>query len=271
MRYLKLYLLFQQVYFKRLFEYRTDFFLGFFANLGRYGLGLLLVWVIFQRIQVFHGWSYHEVLAIYGFSLISSSLTSIFTPRLFRLGQDYILQGQMDRILLRPLNPLFQIISDSIGDEALGGLVAGGMALAVSISYLFPSFNLVSAVWMAILVRAVWMVIAVICGALVYFGIILLSVVVCFWFELPWGILETTQSLGHLSQYPLDIYSVGIRFALTWIIPFGFTAFLPAATLLRPTEFSIYFWIIPVYSIGFVAAAYQIWKMGVNHYVGTGH
>lgn len=262
MRYLKLYWLFQKLYLKRLLEYRTDFFLGFFASFGRSGIGLLLVWTLFQHTSTLHGWQYHETLAVYGLSLLSASLTSIFTPRLFRLGRDYILGGQLDRVLLRPLDPLFQIIADAVGDEALGGFMAGLLALGVAMLNLIQTLT-----WLSTL----WLVVAILCGALVYFAIMLLSVVVCFWFELPWGVLETTQSLGLVSQYPLDIYHEGIRFVLTWVVPFGFTAFLPAATLLRPAEYQEYFLIIPLYSFSFFACAYAIWRVGVNHYVGAGH
>jgi ABC-2 type transport system permease protein len=261
-QYIRLYLAFISLYMRRVFEYRTDLFLGFGTHLVRSAMGLLLVWALFTRIQVIQGWNAPEVMLIYGLAVTTAGLTSVIGVCLFGLGRDMILTGHLDRLLLRPRNTLFLLMSEGINDSAFGQVVTGLAALGWACAHL-PDF------WNA--ARLAWLVAALGCGTLIFYSIILLSVTVCFWYETEWGLLNATEPLGSLAQYPLDIYNAGVRFILTWIVPFGFTAFLPAAALLRPQEYGIFYWIIPLFSLGFFTVAYAAWKAGLNHYVGAGH
>src|SRR5262249_55756598 len=69
-----------------------------------------MLWVMFQRIgQALNGWNFHQVLMIYGMGELTFSLFSMVTLGLtFALPGHYILEGHLDRPLLRPLNLLFQ-------------------------------------------------------------------------------------------------------------------------------------------------------------------
>jgi ABC-2 type transport system permease protein len=261
-RYLRLYRLFFSLYFRRVLEYRTDFFLGFGTHLARSGVGLLLVWALFSRLQVFHGWTFAEVLSIYGFSVLTVGITSFFSVSIFTLGRDIILSGRLDRHLLRPRNTLFLIMAEGINESALGQVLTGLVALGWALPQMPGLVTWANAAWFLVLLPS---------ATLVYFCITLLSVVVCFWFEMEWGILETTEPLGAMAQYPLDIYTPGIRFLLTWVIPFGFTGFLPVAALLRPAEFGLFKAIIPIFSLLFFGLTYYLWTIGLRRYSSSGH
>lgn len=260
--YPRLYVLFAGIYFRRVLEYRTDFFLGFGTHLVRSATGLLLVWTLINRVQVFRGWSSAEVMLIFGLSVTTTALSNIISVSVSNLGRSYILTGDLDRLLLRPRNTLFQLLAGHINEMAVGQLVSGIAALAWAFQRM-PGFLTP--------VHILWLSAAVICGTIIYFSIILLSVSICFWFELEWGVLEITETLGTLAQYPLDIYNTAIRFLLTWIIPFGFTAFLPAAAVLRSGDYQVYYYLLPVFTLVIFGAAYIVWKTGLRRYVGAGH
>ncbi|EHK02417.1 hypothetical protein HRED_04570 [Candidatus Haloredivivus sp. G17] len=55
--------------------------------------------------------------------------TVIFTQNVFffniiRLGEEYLITGDFDRFLVRPLNPLFQVYADDVHDNNVPKLFA---------------------------------------------------------------------------------------------------------------------------------------------------
>ena len=50
----------------------------------------------------------HEVLFLYGFSLIPFGLFNILSLNLYEFGNEYIMEGKFDRVLMRPVAHCFR-------------------------------------------------------------------------------------------------------------------------------------------------------------------
>ncbi len=102
-------------FFKARLAYRFDFFMSIVANMLVTASGLVFVYFLMngKTVPSLKGWSKDEVLFIYGYSMISMSLFSALAPNLYSFGDRYIIQGQFDRVLLRPLNSLCQVLVQS--------------------------------------------------------------------------------------------------------------------------------------------------------------
>jgi len=48
--------------------------------------------------------------------------------------EDYIVEGKMDRFLLRPLSPLFQVYADEVSDNNISKLIANSALIIYSAS-----------------------------------------------------------------------------------------------------------------------------------------
>lgn len=70
MRFLRLYKTFVKQYFKQLMEYRVDFLTGAMSFLVNQITNILFISIIFSNIPNLAGWSYNEIIFIYGFSLL---------------------------------------------------------------------------------------------------------------------------------------------------------------------------------------------------------
>jgi len=66
-----------------------------------------------------------EVVFLYGFSLIPFGLFNVFSLNLYEFGATYIMEGKFDRVLLRPLSSLFQVVFDAFRIESLQEVVVG--------------------------------------------------------------------------------------------------------------------------------------------------
>src|SRR4051812_42730515 len=100
--------------------HQADFWTGLIADLSLQGVNLLFIAVIFQKVPTLNGWRRDEVLFIYGLAIMAYSLFHAFFSGIYYLGNNYIVEGNLDRVLLRPLDPLFQIYSERVDIEDIG-------------------------------------------------------------------------------------------------------------------------------------------------------
>ena len=89
-RYASLYWHFLLQRFKILMEYRANFVLGASSTLVLQVSGLLTIWVVMRQVPSLNGWSFDEVLLIYGLITLSKSINHMFADNLWTLGRVYI-------------------------------------------------------------------------------------------------------------------------------------------------------------------------------------
>jgi len=259
-RYLKLYPRFVAQNFQAKVEYKLDFWLGVSGSLMIQITGLAFIWVIFSRIPDLNGWSFYQVTFIYGLAAIPKALTEFFFDGIWYL-VNLIYLGEMDRLMTRPLNPLFQLIAERIEPHGLGHLIVGGAILVVSSQQLAIQWNAA---------RLLYLLLAAVCGTLIYFGINLLSACIAFWTIStgPWMLVF--YNLSEFAKYPITIYSKFIQAVITWLLPFAFTSFFPATYLLGDGRWRTYAALLPLVTAILLGLAYRVWLLGINNYQSAG-
>src|SRR3974390_133135 len=158
-RHLRLFLLCFAQYAKVRLAYKADFFIAFFSSMAATVLGFGFVFVLFSKIPQLQGWSFFEILFLYAFSLIPLGFFNVVSWNLYEFGDIYIIQGRFDRILLRPVDTLFQVIFEKFRIESLQEVVTGIVVLVICIRHLDASWT-----WADYL----WFVPMVLCGSLIY-------------------------------------------------------------------------------------------------------
>src|SRR5271167_974897 len=106
-------------------SYRGDFFISAATSMAATIFSLGFVFVLFKRVPTLSNWRMEEVVFLYGFSLIPFGLFNVFSLNLYEFGATYIMEGKFDRVLLRPLSSLFQVVFDAFRIEALQEVVVG--------------------------------------------------------------------------------------------------------------------------------------------------
>ena len=76
--------------------------------------------------------------------------------------------------------------------------------------------------------------------------------------------------LSTFVKYPITIYPVWIRGVLTFIIPFAFTGYFPAAYILGKGSFLLGVVLTFVVSFISILIAYRIWLIGIKRYESSG-
>ncbi len=260
-RHLRLFGLYFAQYAKVRLAYKADFIIAFFSSMAATVLGFGFVLVLFTKIPKLQDWSFYEILFLYGFSLLPLGFFNVVSWNLYEFGDIYIIEGRFDRIMLRPVDTLFQVLFEKFRLESLQEVATGLLVVGISARKLNISWHAVDLAWFAVMVAA---------GTFIYLAVFLILTAVSFWFEDRVGIVPPVFNMLTFGRYPLTIYNVFIQFLLSWIIPFGFASFYPTTHFLGRQNFELYFRLVPVVAILFFALAVVVWNRGVANYSSTG-
>ena len=241
--------------------YRGDFLTSVVTTMMGALAGIAAVYLIFQRAPLIHGWSFNEILFLYGFGLLPLSFFNFLSINLYFFGDIYIVQGKFDRVLLRPVHTLVQILFEQFRLEALGDTMLGLVVIWMTAPKLGIALDL--RFWLFAIVFTVL-------GAVLYLAIFISLTAVSFWMEDRVGIIPPVYNMMAFGRYPLDIYGTPIKLMLSWVIPFGFAGFYPVAFLLGKEGMEVFAWLLPVVTACFLLLAVLIWNRGVRNYSSTG-
>lgn len=244
----------------RLTEYRVDFLLGAGAFLVRVGVQTAVVGLVFRQVPSVRGWSYHEMVFLLGYSLLPRGLDRLFTDQLWELGRKLVQRGEFYRHLIRPVDPLFSLLSERFfHPDGFGELVVG----FVLVSWAGAQLDLGLTVTQWLLAPLL-----VLCGALIHTAVKLLFASLAFWTVTSLPAMYAAAQISEFSSYPLDIYHPTLRTLLTWVLPFAFTSYVPCAYLLTG-DAGLLMW-LPVVTAGSLGVATAVWRLGLRTHETTG-
>lgn len=260
-RHARLLALYFAQYAKVRLAYKADFIVAFFSSMAATVLGFGFALVLFTKIPRLQDWSFNEIMFLYGFSLLPLGFFNVVSWNLYDFSELYIIEGKFDRVLLRPVSTLFQVVFEKFRLESLQEVITGFAVVALCLRRLHLTLGIADLLWFGVMIA---------CGAVIYLAVFLILTAVSFWFEDRVGIVPPVFNMLNFGRYPLTIYNVFIQFMLSWIIPFGFATFYPTTHFLGRTSFNLYFHLVPVVAAGFAALAVVVWNRGVANYSSTG-
>jgi len=258
--YIRLYFLIEAQYIKARLHYRADFFITSVGMVISSLATITVFWVLFDSITALAGWSFEEMVFIYGFYLIAISPMQIFFDHIWQLRFE-VEDGRFIKYYFRPLNMMFYYMSEMFDIKGVVQLVVGIVLLIyasanLALSWSFGQILLL----MAVLVG----------GALVQISLVVMAASTAFWIIDSWPVLSLTWKMREMAPYPMTIFSGAFRILFTFVIPVGFIAFYPSTLILRPGDVPVVAYFAPVIGLTTFALMYWVWSRGVNSYSGTG-
>lgn len=251
-----------QQYFKKLMQSKLDFFMGFVGFFLNQVLGIVFLQLVFEKIPNLNGWNFYQLVFIYGFAQIPRGIDHFFTNYLWIFARKTVKEGAFDRYLLRPINPLFQVLVeqcqvDGIGEVAVGVILvvyaAGKMGIEMTLLTV-PLF-----------------LIAVLAGAVIYMSVKLFFASNAFFMKDCYNLLYMAYNMSDFAKYPCTIYSRSVNVVLTCVLPFAFTAFIPAQFFLMESSVLATIGLECVVAVVAFVIAYGYFNLGVNRYESAGN
>lgn len=239
-----------------------DFLIGLSGFVVTQSLGIILLNIIFDKIPQLNGWNFNEILFIYAFAQIPRGLDHLFTDNLWIFSRRIIARSEFDKYLLKPINPLFHVISEKFQTDAFGELLIGIVLILYANTKLSININIFTIGIFVVLI---------ICGTIIYTSIKLFFASLAFWIRNSQNILSTFYSVSDFCKYPISIYPKIITGIVTFIVPFAFTAYFPAAYFVEKEHI----WISLGGTVGAAilcfSLAYFVWCKGINAYESAGN
>lgn len=241
-------------------SYRADFIISTIGMIFTNISGFVSFWILFRNFPSINGWSYHEMLFLYGFSLISLTPVQCLFDNNWSLRM-YVYSGDFIKYCFRPINMFFYFQSEVFDIKGLGQLAFGICTLI----YSWGKIGL--AVTPLMIVK---MIIFLITASLIMIALQNAAAAACFWIQNSFYILDLAFRFKDYAKYPITIFSSVFRFIFTFIIPIAFIAYYPSLVILRPDQVPLLSWLSPLIGVVFFYASYKLWMFGAKRYSGTG-
>lgn len=243
-------------------SYSFDFFLGMIANGLRQALGLIFIQVIFLRLPSIEGWSFSQVAFVYGMQAMCLGLNEFFFAGTWSIPKS-IRDGEFDRILLRPVNTFYSIMTADVTFHGLGSFVFGLILCIYSLKALGIrlSFGLF-----------IFWIVAVFCGTMIFFSINLVGATFSIWIIDSTSLMMAMQSLSELAKYPIVIYRAGVRFFISFVFPYAFVSYYPSIVLLGKNPNARILTSLSVFLISALCFVLSraFWSYGLSKYQSAG-
>jgi ABC-2 type transport system permease protein len=246
-------------------EYKANFFIWLGFTIVYHGVALGAIWIILTRFPSLNGWERADVFVLYALWMVGHTLNNAL---FFTVGDVpyQVQEGRFDRFLVRPLDTLFQVVSQPgqiWPDEFVVALIVFGIAQ-----------GFVHLQWSPIVVVLVTS--TVLGGAIIDAAVQLVVATLSFWVirldALRWVVMSLENDF---TRFPLSMYNRAVRIILGYVFPFAFMNYFPATVLLHKTADSAQFnpalgWFTPLVAAVWLLGAIAFWRTGLNRYQSTG-
>lgn len=208
-------------------QYRLNFVIGVLSGAFFQGIGIVFIWALLQTFESFGSWTFKEIALLYGLRLTAHGLYLTFFSSFYSI-DDKVREGQYDRLLVRPIHPMLQLMFSEFRIAVIGDLI-GGTAILIA------ALVLVDIAWTP--ANILLMIFAIIGGAMLDCSFQILPASLTFRFIESWPARTIFDDIfTRFGNYPVDIFGASMQRLLTFVIPLAFVAWLPAAALLnKPT------------------------------------
>lgn len=241
-------------------QYRLSFFL---MAAGRFLIafnGFLGIYFLFSGFSEVKGYTYGEILLCFSIMQLSFSLAECCTNG-FKKFSGTVKKGEFDRMLVRPISPMLQVLGSGFDLGRLAPALTGIMVLFIGIKNCSVHWTVG---------RTAALLLMLLGGIFLFAGLFMIEAAVCFFS------IENTECMNVLTygakehgKYPIDIYGKGLMRFCTYVIPYTLVQYYPLQYLLGKTDNRLYAF-CPLGVTVFVLLCCLLWRTGVRHYKSTG-
>ena len=259
---MSLYFKYLLIHFKSQMQFRTSFWL---LSIGQFFIPFSIfagLYFLFERFGQIKGWQFFDVALCFAVIHMAFSLSECFA-RGFDTFSSLVVNGDFDRLLVRPRSTFIQVLGSKFEFTRFGRLLQSVIVLIWALSNLPIEWNAFKAITLVLMIAS---------GVLIFTGIYMLAATMCFWTVQGLEVANIFTDGGReMAQYPLNIYQKWVARFFTFVIPFGTVNYLPLKYILGKAGGSdLVHMLTPVMGSLFILPCILIWQFGVRHYRSTG-
>jgi ABC-2 type transport system permease protein len=251
--------------FRAQLEYRADSILLALSYVALSASEFFALWAMFSRFGSLKGWTLAEVAIFYGIVEAGIALADAVSRGLDHFAE-HLKSGNFDRLLLRPVDPLFLLLAEEVTVKRAGRLAQALAVLVYGCSALDHTLGLRE---FALLGAAVF------AASTIFVGLWIFQASLCFFTTESLEVMNIlTYGGAQLGQYPLTIFPASLRRFFVGVVPIGLVVYYPGlAVLHRDDPLGAPAWlgsVAPLAGPLFLVFAVAVFKLCVRRYQSTG-
>lgn len=258
---IKLYFHYVSLHIRTAMQYKSSFWMVTVGQTLNLLSALAAVWLLMDRFGQVEGYSAEEIFFCFGLVNLAFGLAEFFF-RGFDTFSRIVRQGEFDRILVRPRNEIFQVLTSKMDvSRSWSKLVEGTIVIVVSLAFC-------GIAWDPLRIAGV---IFLVLGGMAYFaGLFLIYAAFCFFTLEGLEFMNVFTDGGReFGAYPLAIYGKGMLTAFTFVLPMACFQYYPFLYLSGRSD-NPWLLLTPLACFAFLLPCYAFWRFGVRKYKSSG-
>ena len=257
---MKLYLNSLALHLKSELEYRMSFIISFLSQILIFFTYYFVIIALFSKFDNIKGFTLYEVLLCFSIIHFGFAFNETFFRGIDRF-ETLVINGELDRLLLRPRGILLQVLCNEIDFVKIIRMLQSLIIMIISLIKLDIIWNIS---------KVITLILMVLSSIIIFFGIFVLTASYCFITVQGLEIKNVFTDGGkNLAQYPIGIYKKGVSFFFTFIIPYAFINYYPLLYFIDKTD-NILYMLSPILVFVFLIPCLLSFKIGLKHYSSTG-
>lgn len=198
------------------FVSRFGAILFFIGKLIRFAFFFLFLLIIVLRTKTIVGYTLWQVMLFYITFYFIDSLAQFFLREVYRF-RSYIIRGDFDYFLIKPVPPLFRLLFGGSDVLDIPIILISGLFIFISLSKIGPISISELIIYFALLLNGLIIALSFHIFVLA-FGIVTFEVDNTLWLF---------RNLTQMGRFPIDIYKNPLRSIITFVIPVGIMITFP--------------------------------------------
>lgn len=224
------------------------------AKSMRFFLFLGLIVVIANQTKVIAGYDLWQMVLFYATFNFIDTAAQFFLREVYRF-RTYVVSGDFDYFLTKPISPLFRSLFSGSDILDLPLLIISVILIVFAGSKIEQITPLSITVYILLILSALVIAVA--------FHIFVISM----------GILTTEvdntimlyRDITQMGRFPVDIYREPVSWFITFIVPVGIMMTFPAKSLMSQLSFGLIL-TSPAIAFIFIFLSYRFWKFSLKRY-----
>ena len=236
--------------------YKTHFFVEIAASLGWGAFSIITILLLTTRVSYVFGWTRNElILLAVMVNIIYGVLRVLFNVSFWRFSS-IIHYGELDMLLLKPLDSQFQM---SVSVIDIAGIFRFLISIALTICLIV--FFHVPVSFLGIIIT----ILLCIAGITVLYSLTFIFLTFTVWFSNLHNLIELVNTVLGASRYPKEMYEGLGSFTFFFLLPLVIIISTPTKALIGKVSILDSFLLVTFAIILFVVSR-VFWKFALRYY-----
>lgn len=257
---MKLYFKAFKLHFKSMLEYRASFIISFLSQIIVFFSYYFIILSLFDKFDNIKGFTLYEVLLCFSIIQFGYAFCECFARGIDKF-DTIIINGDFDRLLLRPKNIILQVLCNDADFVKLSRLIQALIVMVIALINLNVKWSIIKVITLILMMSS---------AIAIFFGIFLLAAAYCFITIQGLEVRNVFTDGGkYMAQYPIGIFNKSWVLFFTFVIPYAFVNYYPLLYFIDKSN-NTYYGLFPLIVFLYLIPCFIIFDKGIKRYTSVG-